>query len=226
MSLEAWNSSFLSKLLLILEFMNHADLTNLQTLLQVLHIFTCSLLITPMYLITTSQLPSLQTLWRFLHTLKHSPVTFRTTDICPVSNINQGQSILHQWSSYKCYCLRFPHGLTVSNVGLPLSRDVPFPRQRSSATPVTSPVPEFSGNASFVQASMTLNNSGVPNSRNRMSDIGRVHSAPPAVRRHHDNRDQTYPSSPPPAYEEVLKQPRLPPPSYDEAQMMQCRQER
>ena len=40
---------------------------------------------------------------------------------------------------------RFPHGLTVSNVALPLPRDVPFPRQRSSATPVTSPVPEFVG---------------------------------------------------------------------------------
>ena len=53
--------------------------------------------------------------------------------------------------------------------------------------------------------------------RSRMSDIGRVHSAPPAPGRH------AYPASPPPAYEEVLKQPRLPPPSYDEAQLLHAR---
>ena len=55
-----------------------------------------------------------------------------------------------------------------------------------------------------------------------MVDIGRVHSAPPAVRRA-EPPGPSYPSSPPPAYEEVLKQPRLPPPSYDEAQMMHVR---
>ena len=55
-----------------------------------------------------------------------------------------------------------------------------------------------------------------------MVDIGRVHSAPPAVRRA-EPPAPSYPSSPPPAYEEVLKQPRLPPPSYDEAQMMHTR---
>ena len=50
-----------------------------------------------------------------------------------------------------------------------------------------------------------------------MGDIGRVHSAPPAVRRG-EPPHPSYPVSPPPAYEEVLKQPRLPPPSYEEAQ--------
>ena len=55
-----------------------------------------------------------------------------------------------------------------------------------------------------------------------MVDIGRVHSAPPAVRRT-EPPAPAYPSSPPPAYEEVLKQPRLPPPSYDEAQLMHSR---
>ena len=48
----------------------------------------------------------------------------------------------------------------------------------------------------------------------RMGEIGRVHSAPPAVRR----CEPPYPTSPPPAYEEVLKQPRQPPPSYNEAE--------
>ena len=57
--------------------------------------------------------------------------------------------------------------------------------------------------------------------RHRMVDIGRVHSAPPAVRR--SEPPPAYPSSPPPAYEEVLKQPRLPPPSYDEAQQLHTR---
>ena len=50
-----------------------------------------------------------------------------------------------------------------------------------------------------------------------MGDIGRVHSAPPAVRRG-ESAQHSYPISPPPAYEEVLKQPRVPPPSYEEAQ--------
>ena len=58
-----------------------------------------------------------------------------------------------------------------------------------------------------------------------MVDIGRVHSAPPAVRRT-EPPVPLYPSSPPPAYEEVLKQPRLPPPSYDEAQLLHRGQER
>jgi len=92
--------------------------------------------------------------------------------------------------------LRFPHGLTVN---LPL-RDLPLPRQRSSATPSTSP-------GEFL---------GVSSRSLRMGDIGRVHSAPPAVR-----RQEVYPTSPPPAYDEVLKQPRPPPPTYDEAQMFQ-----
>lgn len=90
---------------------------------------------------------------------------------------------------------RFPHGLTVN-----LSRDLPLPRQRSSATPSTSP-------GEFL---------GVSTRSLRMGDIGRVHSAPPAVR-----RQEVYPTSPPPAYDEVLKQPRPPPPTYDEAQMFQ-----
>ena len=42
---------------------------------------------------------------------------------------------------YACLA-RFPHGLTVA---LPLGRDVALPRQRSSATPATSPGPEFVG---------------------------------------------------------------------------------
>ena len=50
-----------------------------------------------------------------------------------------------------------------------------------------------------------------------MGDIGRVQSAPPAVRRG-EPAHPPYPISPPPAYEEVLKQPRMPPPSYEEAQ--------
>jgi len=90
---------------------------------------------------------------------------------------------------------RFPHGLTVN-----LGRDLPLPRQRSSATPSTSP-------GEFL---------GVSTRSIRMGDIGRVHSAPPAVR-----RQEVYPTSPPPAYDEVLKQPRPPPPTYDEAQMFQ-----
>merc|ERR1712012_748593 len=46
----------------------------------------------------------------------------------------------------------------------------------------------------------------------RLATFGRVHSAPPAV----DRMSSTeYPTSPPPSYEEVLKQPRGPPPSYD-----------
>jgi len=90
---------------------------------------------------------------------------------------------------------RFPHGLTVN-----LGRDLPLPRQRSSATPATSPG-EFQG-----ASTRSL----------RIGDIGRVHSAPPAIR-----RQEVYPTSPPPAYDEVLKQPRPPPPTYDEAQMFQ-----
>ena len=75
---------------------------------------------------------------------------------------------------------RFPHGLTVN-----LGRDLPLPRQRSSATPATSPG-EFQG-----ASTRSL----------RIGDIGRVHSAPPAIR-----RQEVYPTSPPPAYDEVLKQ--------------------
>ena len=69
----------------------------------------------------------------------------------------------------------------------------PLPRQRSSATPCSSP---GEGGRS---RGLTL------------GSIGRVHSAPPDV-----DRRQTgeFPLSPPPSYEDVLKQPRGAPPSY------------
>ena len=73
----------------------------------------------------------------------------------------------------------------------------------------------------LLKLTIELDTAGV-DGRHRMGDIGRVHSAPPAVRRgdsyHHSHSHHSYPVSPPPAYEEVLKQPRLPPPSYEEAQ--------
>ena len=72
-------------------------------------------------------------------------------------------------------------------------------RQRSAASPLASPVePRAPGRAAS------------------LAHIGRVHSAPPAVDRLPLLVE--YPMSPPPSYEDVLKQPRGPPPSYDASQ--------
>ena len=71
----------------------------------------------------------------------------------------------------------------------------PLPRQRSSATPVSSPGERL---------------------HHRLGAIGRVHSAPPEVDRRQLGE---YPLSPPPSYEEVLKQPRGPPPSYEASEL-------
>jgi len=87
---------------------------------------------------------------------------------------------------------RFPHGVTVS---LPLATLTPLACTLDLQTQHT-----------------TTGHESRHTREARLATFGRVHSAPPAV----DRLPSTeYPVSPPPSYEEVLKQPRGPPPSYD-----------
>ena len=55
----------------------------------------------------------------------------------PTRSVLQTKDLFHRDPTLDC---SFPHGLTVE---LPLSRAGHLPRQRSSATPSTSPAPEF-----------------------------------------------------------------------------------
>ena len=91
-----------------------------------------------------------------------------------------------------------PHAAPGLLVGLPQDAP-PVLRQRSAASPLPSP--------------------GEPRAPGRtasLAHIGRVHSAPPAGDR--PPLLAEYPMSPPPSYEDVLKQPRGLPPSYDASQ--------